>query len=123
TLRRYLWNTARSFMFSTATSPSLAPVLSRRLVALRRADKARRQLARLGERFRDELQAVGLPRPPGRGPIVSVLIGEEAAALACARRLAQEGLRVQAIRPPTVPAGSSRLRIALKAHQDLGALG
>ncbi|HEV7759665.1 MAG TPA: aminotransferase class I/II-fold pyridoxal phosphate-dependent enzyme, partial [Acidimicrobiales bacterium] len=58
-------------------------------------------------------------RPGHPSPIVPVVLGDEASALAAAAELAEQGLLVPAIRPPTVPPGTSRLRIALSAaHTD-----
>src|SRR5207302_1779534 len=59
--------------------------------------------------------------PPG--PILPILIGSEARALAVADRLRARGLFVPAIRPPTVPAGSSRLRVTLSAAHEPGDIG
>ncbi|MFM7087673.1 MAG: aminotransferase class I/II-fold pyridoxal phosphate-dependent enzyme [Cyanobium sp.] len=68
-------------------------------------------------RWREALAAAGWPRPPGEGPVLPLLVGDDAAALALQQRLEQAGLLTVAIRPPTVPAGSARLRLVLR--QDL----
>jgi 8-amino-7-oxononanoate synthase len=67
------------------------------------------------QRFRTELTAQGWETPDGNSPIVPVLIGEDAATVALGRYLAEEGFAVGAIRPPTVPEGTARLRLSLKA--------
>ena len=64
----------------------------------------------------------GWPRPPGQGPILSLLVGEEQAALALQQRLEDHGLLAVAIRPPTVPPGTSRLRLVLRQDLPSGSL-
>jgi len=106
-----LVNTARPFIFTTAPTPGDS---SAALAALRvvRSSEGEALMARL----RSHVDAV-LPGHPS--PIIPVVLGTEAAALAASARLLDEGLLVPAIRPPTVPAGTSRLRVALSAaHTD-----
>jgi 8-amino-7-oxononanoate synthase len=106
-----LVNAARPFIFTTAGSPADAAAA---LAALRvlRGDEGARRIARL----RAHVDAVAPGHP---SPIVPVVLGDEAAALAAAERLLEQGLLVPAIRPPTVPPGTSRLRVALSAaHTD-----
>jgi 8-amino-7-oxononanoate synthase len=88
-------------------------------VAEARADEAgRRRLLAVTDRLRNGLAAAALPVAPSYGPIIPLILGEESRAVAWSRRLAELGVRIQAIRPPTVPKGTSRLRIAARA--DLG---
>jgi 7-keto-8-aminopelargonate synthetase-like enzyme len=61
-------------------------------------------------------------RPGHASPIVPIVLGEEARAMAMSKALLERGLLVPAIRPPTVPAGSSRLRVALSAAHTSGQL-
>ena len=107
-----LVNTARSYIFTTAASPADAAAA---LAALRvlRSGEGDALVARLR-------QLVGRVAGPGHhSPIIPVILGEEAAALAAAERLLARGLLVPAIRPPTVPVGSARLRVTLSAaHTD-----
>jgi 8-amino-7-oxononanoate synthase len=106
-----LVNAARSFIFTTA--PSL-PDTAAALAALRivRSPEGDALLARLRAHV-DRL------RPDHPSPIIPVVLGEEEAALVASARLLEQGLLVPAIRPPTVPVGTSRLRIALSAaHAD-----
>ena len=74
----------------------------------------------LGHRLAGELDRLGFPRPPGsRGPILPVILGGPEEAVEASRLLEAEGLFVPAIRPPTVPKGTARLRISLSAaHSD-----
>ena len=103
-------NLARPYIYTTASSPADAAAA---LAALRvaRSPEGDELRARLGAHV--ELLAPGHP-----SPIVPVVLGKEEAAIDASRRLLDQGLLVPAIRPPTVPAHSSRLRITLSAaHQ------
>jgi len=114
-LCRWLWNRARPFVFSTGLSPLLAAVAQGAVGEARADEIGRRRLHAVGERLRTGLAASGVPIAPSYGPIIPLILGEEARALAWSRRLAEMGIRIQAIRPPTVPKGTSRLRIAVRA--------
>jgi len=110
-LREHLLNTARGFIFSTALPP---PVLGAALEGIRlaRAEPWRRERAlALAGRLR---QALGQPDQPSA--IVPVPIGPDAEAVCIARTLQERGFDVRAVRPPTVPAGTARLRITTGAH-------
>jgi len=112
--RRYvdlLRNRARSFIFTTASTPADTAA---GLAALRvlRSDEG----VALSARLRRHVERL---RPGHPTPIVPIVIGAEADALAAADALLERGLLVPAIRPPTVPPGTSRLRVALSAaHTD-----
>jgi 8-amino-7-oxononanoate synthase len=83
----------------------------------RAAEGARAHLTELVRSFREALEARGVRLLVGSfGPIVAVLIGEADHAVQAARALRAEGLLVQAIRPPTVPAGAARLRVTVTAR-------
>jgi 8-amino-7-oxononanoate synthase len=113
-LRTFLWNRARSFVFSTATSPALAATLLERLRTVAGAESARSRLGDLAVRLETLCRACRLQMPPGRhGPIFPILLGSPEAALAGASHLASRGILAPAIRPPTVPDGQSRVRISL----------
>jgi 7-keto-8-aminopelargonate synthetase-like enzyme len=107
-----LVNTARSFIFTTAPAPADSAAARAALGILRspEGDARRARLRTLIDRV-----APGHP-----SPIVSVLLGDEDLAVEASRVLLEEhGLLVPAIRPPTVPAGTCRLRVALSAaHTD-----
>lgn len=111
--RRYvelLRNRARPFIFTTAPTPA---DMAAGLAAVRvvRSDEGRALVARLRRH-------VTRLRPGHPTPIVPVVLGDETAAMAAAAELLDRGLLVPAIRPPTVPAGTSRLRVALSAAHD-----
>lgn len=116
TLRTWLWNRARSFVFSTATSPALAALTASRVTRARRDAPARARLHHLSDALRHTLKDAGLQLSPNSfGPIVPIILGDARRAVHVASRLAQNRLRAQAIRPPTVPDGTARLRITLSA--------
>jgi 8-amino-7-oxononanoate synthase len=119
-LRAFLWNRARSFVFSTATSPALAHTLLERLPLVVEAAPERVRLDDHSAALSAAVARLGLVAPPGRhGPIFPVLLGDPVAAAQAADRFADLGILAPAIRPPTVPDGSSRLRITLSAaHSD-----
>lgn len=127
TYQRWLWNRARSFVFSTAPSPALCHWARAQLKEVRAAEGARVRLGEHGLRLEAQLRAGGVPLPPDRhGPIFPLVLGSEAAALETAAALGPLGVVGHAIRPPTVPAGTSRLRISVRAdmtEQEVERLG
>jgi 8-amino-7-oxononanoate synthase len=122
TLRQFLLHQARSFVFSTALPPALAAAsrAALALVAGPEGDERRAVLAAHLDRFASGLRNAGLLAPgAGQTPIFPVILGDERRTMAAASQLAELGFHVQGIRPPTVPRGTSRLRIALSAaHSD-----
>jgi 8-amino-7-oxononanoate synthase len=107
---RLLHHRAASLIYATGLPPaSAAAALAALDVIGAEPDRARRPL----EHARLFAQLAGLPAP--QGPIVPVLLGTEAAALRAAARLEEAGFLAVAIRPPTVPEGTSRLRLAFTA--------
>ncbi|HTN83658.1 MAG TPA: 8-amino-7-oxononanoate synthase [Sorangium sp.] len=116
TLRTYLWNRARSFVFSTGISPVVALAAVDRVGRAAADDAGRARLAMATDRLRAGLRALGAPLLPGSsGPILPWILESAGAAVEMSQRLAREGVLVQAIRPPTVPTGTSRLRITASA--------
>lgn len=115
-LRKWLWNRARSFVFSTAPSPALCRLTFAQVREARVADAARQRLASRGRELRSALAERGLPALPGaEGPIVPVVLGSNDRALSAMQELRRRGVLVQAIRPPTVPLGAARLRLTVHA--------
>ena len=111
----WLWNRARSFVFSTGLSPAVAS-LAARGVQLAEGDEAgRASLEQVAGALREILREVGAPLARSTGPILPVVLGDAGGALRAARALADLGVHVQAIRAPTVPAGSARLRVTASA--------
>lgn len=123
-LRTWLWNRARSFVFSTAPSPALCRLVLEQVRVARRADAQRTRLAALSEQLRAELARLGLEVPErSRGPIVPVVLGSNERAMAAMMALRARGILVQAIRPPTVPKGAARLRLTVHASWPDDAIG
>ncbi len=116
TLREALINHAGEFIYSTYLSPLLAAAASAAIGRVREltqwAEKGRAQ----SRRFREALRLHGWETPAGDSPIVPIVVGADAAVLSLSQALAKSGFAVGAIRPPTVPEGSARLRLSLKAH-------
>ena len=111
-----LVNRARPYIFTTAPTPADAGAALAALGVVRSTEGAALR-ARLADRVASVAGAVGLADHPS--PIVPVVLGDEARALAASEALLAEGLWVPAIRPPTVAPGTSRLRITLSAtHTD-----
>ncbi|MFN4258557.1 MAG: 8-amino-7-oxononanoate synthase [Gemmataceae bacterium] len=114
-LSRWLVNHARSYIFSTALAPPCAAA-ARRAVALVAEEPERgRHVLRLAELLRSRLHDIGYPATSSRCQIVPIIVGPAAAAMALSRQLEEQGLLVPAIRPPSVPEGTSRLRVSLSA--------
>ncbi len=116
-IRDFLLNRARPFIFATAPSPLIAAVTRVALEISRTNPERRDRLARLVQFAGSELRRrcnIG-----GSGShILPVIIGADQAAVAVAASLQRRGFDVRAIRPPTVPEGTARLRIALTANID-----
>jgi 8-amino-7-oxononanoate synthase len=117
TLRLWLWNRARTFVFSTGVSPALAAALRARVLRARADEASRQMLRRRTEELRAALVEAGVPGVAElRGPILPWIVGGAERALDISRRLWTLGIAVQPIRPPTVPVGASRLRVTANAR-------
>jgi 8-amino-7-oxononanoate synthase len=114
-LRDWLVNAASGFIFSTAPPPAMLGAIDAALDLVPGMDSERAHLAGLGERLRAGLAGRGFDTAGSASQIVPAIIGSEADALALSERLAARGMLAAAVRPPTVPAGTSRLRLALRA--------
>ncbi len=114
-LIEWLVQKARTYIYTTAQPPALAAALSESLRQITAADGARAHLGRLVAHLRNGLQAQGWTLGPGTTPIQPVIVGGNAEVLALSATLEQWGVLVPAIRPPTVPERSARLRITLSA--------
>ena len=106
---------ARTYIYTTATPPALAHALLVALEIMRTEDERRCRLRELVDVLRKELRAVPWRLLTSDTAIQPLIVGDNAAALELAERLAERALLVPAIRPPTVPAGTARLRISLCA--------
>src|SRR5262249_43289872 len=109
----YLIQRARPFIFSTAPPPPVAAALQASLDLVAREPPRREMLLRTSAHFRKSLAGADIPVPEGRSQIIPVLLGDNDRAVAVADALQAEGFDVRAIRPPTVPEGTARLRISV----------
>ena len=114
----YLVQTARTFIYDTAPPPAVAAATHEALALALDDPTLRTRLESNVEYFRAGLRARGLPLSTSTTPIQPVLLGSDRRALAAAASLRARGLYVRAVRPPTVPEGTARLRICLSAAHD-----
>jgi 8-amino-7-oxononanoate synthase len=113
-LRDTLVNKARSFVFSTAPPPALAAGVLAALDLLAREGQTVAEVHRKAALLRDELRARGVTAF-GQSPIVPVMVGGNDAAVRLQEGLQEAGFDARAVRPPTVPAGTARLRVTVRA--------
>lgn len=106
---------ARPYIYTTSQPPALACATLKSLELLRTEHWRREHLTALIKQFRAGAQALGLQLMDSFTPIQPILIGDSGRALRMSQMLRDRGLMVTAIRPPTVPAGSARLRVTLSA--------
>jgi len=118
--RDFMVNRGRAFIYSTAPSPLMAAVVRASLKFVAGAEQERAQLAALVAHAEAGLKNLGL-RVSG-SQIQPVILGEDRRATALAHALQERGHDIRAIRPPTVPEGSARLRLAITLHAGAGDL-
>ncbi|MEW4567149.1 8-amino-7-oxononanoate synthase [Tautonia sp. JC769] len=114
----HLNNHAPTLVYSTAMPPAAAGAAREALRIIREEPWRRERVQGLGRRLREGLRGIGLPVLESEGPIVPVILGEVDRTMDAAARLLASGMLVAAIRPPTVPRGTARLRISLAASHD-----
>jgi 8-amino-7-oxononanoate synthase len=115
-LRESLVNHAGEFIYSTYLSPLMAAAALAAIGRVREMAPEAKTWREKSIRFRELLRTHHWDTPPGDSPIVPVPIGKDAAVLALGGHLRARGFAVGAIRPPTVPEGTARLRLSLKAE-------
>jgi glycine C-acetyltransferase/8-amino-7-oxononanoate synthase len=118
----YLVNCARTLIFSTGPPPPSVAAALTALELLRSEPRQVERLRRNARVLRDTLAQQGFRVPPGDTQIVPLLVGEPEHALALCERALERGVFAQAIRPPTVPTGTARLRLAAMATHTPGEL-
>ncbi|RLT09175.1 MAG: 8-amino-7-oxononanoate synthase [Planctomycetota bacterium] len=119
----WLWNKARPQVFSTALPPAICAAAVAAIEIIRSEPERRTTLWQNCEFVRRELAQLKIDVSPSSvGPIIPILLGNPDAAVAAQQKLEEHGCLVAAIRPPTVPHGTSRLRISLSAAHDESAL-
>ncbi|WP_462321941.1 8-amino-7-oxononanoate synthase, partial [Halochromatium sp.] len=115
----YLIQRARSYIYTTALPPALATATLKALEIAQQEPERRQHLQHLISRFRTGAKSLGLALTDSPTPIQPLIAGDVDTALHWSQFLEDNGILVTAIRPPTVPQGSARLRITLSAaHQD-----
>ncbi len=112
-LRRFLINRARTFIFNTALPPYFAAQVAAGMRLAKTAETERTQVADLSVFLRNELQGNGFDTAGSESHIVPIVLGSNETALAFASQLQARGYGIRAIRPPTVPPGTARLRVSL----------
>lgn len=113
---------ARPYIYTTSQPPALACATLKSLELLRSENWRREHLNALIKRFREGAQSIGLELMDSATPIQPILIGDSGRAMRLSQLLRERGLLVTAIRPPTVPAGSARLRVTLSAAHSAAQL-
>lgn len=114
-----LINRARSFIFTTGLPPSAVAAAGAAIDVCRREPERAAGLRRRVRTLADRLRAAGLDVPEAQSQILPVTLGDADRTVACMRELLERGVYVAAIRPPTVPPGTSRLRFSVMAtHTD-----
>jgi glycine C-acetyltransferase/8-amino-7-oxononanoate synthase len=114
-LAEYLVNSARTLIFSTALPPPAVAAAMAALDLLREQPRRVEKLERNAATLRDALRERGIPDGGSATQIVPLVVGDPGRAVAACERALERGVFAQAIRPPTVPAGTSRLRLAVMA--------
>lgn len=109
---------ARNYIYTTALPPAVAVATLASLRIAREEQWRRDRLSQLVAQFRAGAATLGLQLMPSATPIQPVIVGESAAALALSAKLEERGILVPAIRPPTVPAGTARLRVTFSALHE-----
>jgi 8-amino-7-oxononanoate synthase len=118
-IRDLLVNRARAFVYSTALPPASVGSALGALDALARDPAMGQTLQDRASRFREKLRSAGLDTGRSQSQIVPLVVGDAARALRLAAHLRNEGILAVAIRPPTVPAGTARIRFSLTlAHSQ-----
>lgn len=119
TLIEYLVNTCRSFIFTTAPPPASAAAAAAALRVLQREPDRRTRLWANRERLASGLKNLGFRLAASVSPIVPVLVGDAEKAVTFAEQLFAEGVYAPAIRPPTVPESTSRIRVTITSEHTL----
>jgi 8-amino-7-oxononanoate synthase len=118
TMRDYLINRCGGIIYSTALPPPVLGAIDAALDLVPGMDEERAYVARLAERFRAGASAIGLDTGASTTQLVPVILGSPQAAIAMSEHLKRAGLWASAIRPPTVPVGTARLRLAFTAAHE-----
>jgi 8-amino-7-oxononanoate synthase len=114
-LREYLVNKSRAFIYTTAMPPAIAEASRTALRIIVDSPHLRHKLQEDSDYVRGKLKSFGFDTMASSTPIIPVLLKDSSQAVEASRRLLEQGIFVQAIRPPTVPPGTARLRLTVTA--------
>jgi len=112
-LREYFINFSRTFIYSTALPPSAVVAASTALRVMARSNELRKSLFRSAKSMHDLLVGYGFVVPEVRSPIIPIHIGDNKLAVKLANAMRRDNIWITAIRPPTVPVGTARLRLSI----------
>lgn len=112
----YLINKARPFIYTTTPSPIIATAALKALEIIQAEPQRRKQLQDNATYLRNEFEAIGLDVGDSTSQIIPIILGESAKAMEASKKLFDAGYFVSAIRPPTVPPGTARLRISVQSE-------
>ncbi len=115
----YLINTARSFIYSTAPPPAMAAAAQQAIQIVQQEPERRARLWTNREYMYQGLMAMGCHLTKTQSPILPIIINDPSLALEMSQQLRQKGIFIPAIRPPTVPKGTSRLRVTVTAEHSV----
>ena len=118
-MRHFLLNRARSLIFSTSLPPAVIGAALGSLSYIERHPALGASLLERAARFREKLQAAGFQTGKSISQIIPLLVGDNQKALGFSKRLKEHGILAVAIRPPTVPAGTARLRLSVTLDHSL----
>jgi len=118
TLIDALVQNARSYIFTTAIPPAVAAAIQASLEISQKEHWRREKLFHLVQLFKQKAEAAGLELLPSDTPIQPIMVGDNLKALQLSEALFNKGILLKAIRPPTVPQGTARLRVTLCAEHD-----
>jgi 8-amino-7-oxononanoate synthase len=113
-----LINQARSYIYTTAPPPAVAAAARASLKLVQQESWRRDKLNSLINQFKSGAASLGLDLMPSHTPVQPLIIGESQHAIVCSQALLSNGIYIPAIRPPTVPEGSARLRISFSADHE-----
>jgi 7-keto-8-aminopelargonate synthetase-like enzyme len=115
----YLLNKARTFIYTTGLPPAVCGASLGALEVLAEEPRRVEKLWDNAKKIREGLRALGFDIPRGAGPIMPIIVGDNEETVKMSEKLLEEGILVVAIRPPTVPKGTARLRLSVSStHSD-----
>jgi glycine C-acetyltransferase/8-amino-7-oxononanoate synthase len=115
----YLINTSRSFIYTTAPPPAITAAASAALAIIQQEPQRRQKLWRNREFLYNGLISMGFQLTNTKSPILPIIVKDPELGVQMSHRLREEGVWIPAVRPPTVPKGTSRLRITVTADHSL----